>query len=71
VALNQLVLAPLAMTRSVPGHDVLDLAVNTGPTFDTVTVAEVEVARLPEPSRARAAMVWLPLLVVVVSQVMA
>lgn len=38
-ALNQLVLAPLAMTRSVPGHDLLDAGAAFATTFDEATLA--------------------------------
>ena len=39
VALNQLVLAPLAMRRSVPGHDLLDADPDLAQIFDAATLA--------------------------------
>jgi CubicO group peptidase (beta-lactamase class C family) len=40
VALNQLVLAPLAMRRSVPGHDLLDADAESAQMFDAATLAQ-------------------------------
>jgi CubicO group peptidase (beta-lactamase class C family) len=37
-ALNRLILAPLAMTRSVPGHDLLDAGADFTAVFDAATL---------------------------------
>lgn len=51
VALNQLVLAPLAMRRTVPGHDLLDAESNGAQLFDSPTLARFRqtLSDLPVP----------------------